>query len=56
MEFKHFEAMYTGMMLLALKSKDAQTEFKHPDVLPEVVQPHVGIYKKEVEKILKSTP
>lgn len=55
-ELKHFEAMYTGMMLRALKSKDAQTKFKHPDVLPEVVQPHVGIYKKEVEKILKSTP
>lgn len=47
-ELKHFETMYTGMMLRSLKN-GSQTR---PDVLPEVEQPHVKIYKKEVEKIL----
>lgn len=50
-EMKHFEAMYTGMMLRAKNFKNGE---KHPDVLPEVVQPHVKIYKNEVEKILKN--
>ena len=47
-ELKHFETMYTGMMLRSLKNA-SQTR---PDILPEVEQPHVKIYKKEVEKIL----
>lgn len=46
-ELKHFEAMYTGMLLRSLKGE------KHPEILPEVVQPNVKIYKDEVEKILK---
>lgn len=47
-ELKHFETMYTGMMLRASKGGSSQ----NPEVLPEVEQPHVKIYKKEVEKIL----
>lgn len=50
-ELKHFEALYTGMLLRNLNSGKG---FVQPDVLPEVVQPSVGIYKKEVQKILNS--
>lgn len=46
-ELKHFEAMYTGMLLRTLKGE------KHPEVLPEVLQPNVNIYKNEVNAILK---
>ena len=49
-ELKHFETLYTGMLLRALKNK----ELKNPEILPEVLQPNVGIYKKEVNKILKN--
>ena len=52
-ELKHFETLYTGMMLRAIKNpqnEKAATKEK----LPEVVQPHVNIYKKEVNKILAS--
>lgn len=49
-ELKHFETMYTGMMLRQLISGKACT-----DVLNEVIQPHVGIYKKEVNKILEQS-
>lgn len=47
-ELKHFETMYTGMMLRAQNAKNVE----NVEVLPEVEQPHVKIYKKEVEKIL----
>ena len=47
-ELKHFEAMYTGMFLRSLKGE------KHPQILPEVEQPNVKIYKDEVESILKN--
>lgn len=50
-ELKHFEALYTGMLLRNLNKCN---DFVQPDVLPEVVQPSVGIYKKEVQKILNS--
>lgn len=46
-ELKHFEAIYTGMLLRSSKG------IPHPPVLPEVEQPNVKIYKKEVEEILK---
>jgi len=47
-ELKHFETMYTGMLLRRLK--DNITPETEP--LSEVVQPHVNIYKKEVNNIL----
>lgn len=47
-ELKHFETLYTGMLLRALKNGETSI----PDVLPEVIQPNVGIYKAEVNKIL----
>lgn len=50
-ELKHFETIYTGMMLRA-KLTSSKKEAEKPDVLPEVLQPHVNIYKKEVNKIL----
>lgn len=50
-ELKHFEALYTGMLLRNLNEGEG---FVQPDVLPEVVQPSVGIYKKEVQKILNN--
>lgn len=46
-EMKHFEAMYTGMLLRTVRGE------KHPPVLPEVLQPNVKIYKDEVEKLIK---
>lgn len=45
-ELKHFETMYTGMLLRSLKG------ISTPKILPEVEQPSVKIYKQEVEKIL----
>lgn len=51
-ELKHFETMYTGMILRDMKDKQEGKKAEHPDVLPEVLQPHVNIYKKEVNKIL----
>lgn len=47
-ELKHFEAMYTGMLLR--NAKNIETK----DVLPEVTQPNVSIYKDEVKKILNN--
>lgn len=47
-ELKHFEAIYTGMLLRALKGEEPQI----PEVLPEVLQPNVNIYKKELKEIL----
>ena len=49
-EMKHFETIYTGMLL----RKATKNEAESPNVLPEVIQPHVKIYKNEVEKILKN--
>lgn len=55
-ELKHFETMYTGMILRSINDAagDETKAEKQPDVLPEVLQPHVKIYKDEVNKILKS--
>ena len=50
-ELKHFETIYTGMMIRAVLNKDSAP----PEILPEVLQPHVNIYKNEVNKILDST-
>lgn len=50
-ELKHFETIYTGMLLRQLKSAD-KTKAVQVSVLPEVEQPNVKTYKKEVEKIL----
>ena len=47
-ELKHFEAMYTGMLLRTTKGE------QHPEILPEVLQPNVSIYKKEVKELLKN--
>ena len=47
-ELKHFEAIYTGMFSRSLKGT------AHPSVLPEVEQPNVKIYKREVESLLKA--
>lgn len=52
-ELKHFETIYTGMLLRAMKNT-ANNKTEKPDRLPEVLQPHVNIYKKEVNKILNS--
>ncbi len=43
-ELKHFEAIYTGMLLRKKTAPDAQEE----KVLPEVLQPNVNIYKNKV--------
>lgn len=51
-ELKHFETMYTGMMLRDMNDKQQGKKAERSDVLPEVLQPHVNIYKKEVNKIL----
>lgn len=48
-ELKHFETLYTGMMLRDKLNLSAQRS----EILPEVLQPHVGIYKAEVNKILE---
>lgn len=47
-ELKHFETLYTGEMLRQKKG-DITPQDKP---LPEVVQPNVEIYKKEVKKII----
>lgn len=49
-ELKHFETIYTGMLLREFKNNKTE----QPDTLPEVLQPHVNIYKKEVNKILNT--
>ncbi len=47
-ELKHFETLYTGNML---RQNDGDvTPLDKP--LPEVIQPNVEIYKKEVKKVL----
>ncbi len=47
-EFKHFETLYTGNML-----RQAEGNITSDDVaLPEVLQPNVEIYKKEVRKAM----
>ena len=47
-ELKHFETIYTGMILRAVQNKNNA----QPEILPEVLQPHVNIYKNEVNRIL----
>lgn len=47
-ELKHFETLYTGNML----RQKSGTTVDADKPLPEVVQPNVEIYKKEVKKIL----
>lgn len=47
-ELKHFETLYTGN-ILRRKSGDV-TPLENP--MPEVIQPNVEIYKKEVKKVL----
>lgn len=47
-ELKHFETIYTGNML----RQKSGTTVDADKPLPEVVQPNVEIYKKEVKKIL----
>lgn len=47
-ELKHFETLYTGNMLRQ-KAGDITPADKP---LPEVIQPNVEIYKKEVKKVL----
>lgn len=47
-ELKHFETLYTGNML-RLKNGDITPQDKP---LPEVIQPNVEIYKKEIKKAL----
>ncbi len=46
-ELKHFETVYTGMLLRSANGE------AHPEVLPEVLQPNVEIYKKEVKKAMQ---
>ena len=48
-ELKHFETLYTGDMLRR-KAGDV-TPLDKP--MPEVIQPNVEIYKKEVKKVLE---
>lgn len=47
-EFKHFETLYTGNILRQI-SGDVSSE---DTALPEVLQPNVEIYKKEVKKAM----
>lgn len=47
-ELKHFETLYTGNMLRQKAGKITPAD----KPMPEVVQPNVEIYKKEVKKIL----
>lgn len=51
-ELKHFETMYTGMILRKLTEKTKGE--KQSDVLPEVLQPSVNIYKDEVKKLMNT--
>lgn len=50
-ELKHFETIYTGNMLR--QKAGNVTPLDKP--MPEVIQPNVEIYKKEVKKILAET-
>jgi hypothetical protein len=47
-ELKHFETLYTGNIL----GQKAGRNIPADSPLPEVIQPNVEIYKKEVKKIL----
>lgn len=47
-ELKHFETLYTGNILRQKTGNFGDTE----NAMPEVLQPNVEIYKKEVKKIL----
>lgn len=47
-ELKHFEAIYTGMLSRSIKG------MPHQQILPEVEQPNVKIYKREVESLLNA--
>lgn len=47
-ELKHFETLYTGNML----RQKAGNVTPADEPMPEVIQPNVEIYKKEVKKIL----
>ena len=51
-ELKHFETIYTGMLLRKMKNVLSKNKAESPDILPEVLQPHVNIYKNELNKIL----
>ena len=47
-EFKHFETLYTGNMLRQIEGDVTSMDV----ALPEVLQPNVEIYKKEVRKAM----
>lgn len=47
-ELKHFETLYTGNMLRRKSGNVTPTS----EPMPEVIQPNVEIYKKEVKKVL----
>lgn len=47
-ELKHFETLYTGNML----RRKAGNVTLQSEPMPEVIQPNVEIYKKEVKKVL----
>lgn len=47
-ELKHFETLYTGCILRNIQGNNASED----SALPEVLQPNVEIYKKEVRKAM----
>ena len=47
-ELKHFETLYTGNILRRTKNDVTSMDV----AMPEVLQPNVEIYKKEVKKAL----
>ncbi len=47
-EFKHFETLYTGNILRQINGNNDPED----SALPEVLQPNVEIYKKEVRKAM----
>ncbi len=47
-EFKHFETLYTGNILRQIEGDFTESS----SALPEVLQPNVEIYKKEVRKAM----
>ncbi len=47
-ELKHFETIYTGMLLRKIAGKDCPPD----EAMPEVLQPNVEKYKKEVKAAL----
>ena len=47
-EFKHFETLYTGNILRQIEGDFTENS----SALPEVLQPNVEIYKKEVRKAM----